>query len=241
MTNTTKTILAILLIATAALSGCITDADIAKEDVTLERMVQLETILTDPEISEEEKIAAYTLAHEAITGEKIELKSEVNVTPTVTPTSIPTPTPTVVTVVATPIPTMKLNSPTGYISISEARDYDGDRTGLKMLNARVIAHAPIYDTSVLHICIIEGHTSYWIENVRVEIDGKVVGSYAPEIERESNSYACRITTTINLDSGIENTGSIVIIGTFGEIAGTHIGEYEMACQILTPLEKFDYE
>lgn len=76
MTNTTKTaILAILLIVTAALSGCIGDA--AKEDATLEHMVQLEAILTNPEISEEEKIAAYTSTHEAITGEKYELNSDV--------------------------------------------------------------------------------------------------------------------------------------------------------------------
>lgn len=79
MTNTTKTVMiAIILIATA-LSGCI--GDTAKEDEMIERMAQLEVILTDPEISEEEKIAAYTLAHEAITGEKVELNSEVNVTP----------------------------------------------------------------------------------------------------------------------------------------------------------------
>ena len=83
MTNTTKTaMIALIIMSAAMMSGCLDGSDTAKEDVTIERMVQLEAILTDPEISEEEKIAAYTLAHEAITGEKIELNSEVNVTPT---------------------------------------------------------------------------------------------------------------------------------------------------------------
>ena len=233
-TNTTLKIAMItFMLAGVILSGCISED---KNDTTVEHMIQLETILTDPEFSEEnaEMMAAAAVEIEAITGEKYELKSDVTSTPTVTPTATPT-------VIATPKPTMKLNSPAGYISISEARDYDGDRTGLKMSNVRVIAHAPIYDTSVLHICIIEGHTSYWLETIRVEIDGEVVGSCTLEVEREGSGYACRTPKTINLDSGIENTGSVVIIGTFGESAGTYIGEYEISCQVLTPLEKFDYE
>ena len=82
MTGTMKTaMIAIILIATA-LSGCLDGSETAKEDVTIERMAQLEAILTDTETSEEEKIEAYTLAHESITGKKYELNSEVNVTPT---------------------------------------------------------------------------------------------------------------------------------------------------------------
>ena len=81
MTKTIKTaILALIIVSATLMGGCLNDT--AKEDVTLERMVQLEAILTDPEISEEEKIAAYTLVHEAITGEKVELDTEADVAPT---------------------------------------------------------------------------------------------------------------------------------------------------------------
>ena len=81
MTKTIKTaILALIIVSATLMGGCLDGSDTAKEDVTIERMVQLEATLTDPEISEEKKIAAYTLAHEAITGEKLELNSEADVT-----------------------------------------------------------------------------------------------------------------------------------------------------------------
>ena len=232
--------IALVFMGAAIMSGCIDDTDIAKEDETIERMIKLEAILTDPDFSENnaEMMTKAVSEMETITDEKYELKSEANVTPTIDPTPIATVAPTKA---PTSEPTMKLNSPTGYISISEAKEYNGDRDGLKMLDVRVLVHAPIYDTNVLHICTIEGHTSYWLENVRVEIDDEIVGSYTPKIERERNSYACRKTTTIHLDNGIENTGSIVIIGTFGKMDGTYIEEYEIPCQVLTPLDKFDYE
>lgn len=83
MNTTTKTvILALMIMSATLLSGCITDADTAKEDDTLERMTQLEAILTDPEFREDGEMMAKAVAEmEAITGEKYELKSEVNETP----------------------------------------------------------------------------------------------------------------------------------------------------------------
>lgn len=89
MTNTTKTaILAILVIATA-LSGCIGNSDTPQDDATIEHMVHLEAILTDPEFSEDnaEMMAKASTDIEAITGEKYELKANV------TPTAIATPEP----------------------------------------------------------------------------------------------------------------------------------------------------
>jgi hypothetical protein len=80
--RTTKTLMFAFLIVGAIMSGCLTDAETTKEATTIERMTQLEAILTDPEVSEEEKVAAYTLSHEAITGGKHKLNPETNVTPT---------------------------------------------------------------------------------------------------------------------------------------------------------------
>ncbi len=79
--TTLKIVMLCVVCAATMMSGCLEVDGEVKEDVTIERMAQLEAILTDPEISEEEKIEAYTRAHEAITGEKYELNSEANVTP----------------------------------------------------------------------------------------------------------------------------------------------------------------
>ena len=150
-------------------------------------------------------------------------------------------TPTFPKSAPTPEPKSVIKSPAGYISISEAALYDGDRTGLKMLNVRIIAHAPTYDASVIYICVVEGHTTYWLENIRVEVDGKTVVSFIPEMEKCGHELRNAGVTPIYLGDGIENTGSIVAIGTFGEKDGVYVGDYEIPCQVLTPHEKFDYE
>lgn len=86
MTNTIKTaIIALIIISAAMMSGCLDGTDTAKEDETIESMVRLEAILTDPDFSEDnaEMMAKAITEMEAITGEKYELNSEENVTPTV--------------------------------------------------------------------------------------------------------------------------------------------------------------
>lgn len=81
-TATQTVILALMIMSTTLLSGCITDVE--NEDEIIERMTRLEAILTDPEFSENnpEMVAKAIAEMEAITGEKYELKSETNVTPT---------------------------------------------------------------------------------------------------------------------------------------------------------------
>lgn len=80
MNTTTKTvILALMIMSATLLSGCITDAE--NEDEIIERMTRLEAILTDPEFSEddEEMMAKAAAEMEAITGEKIDLRKQVDV------------------------------------------------------------------------------------------------------------------------------------------------------------------
>ena len=85
-TATTVTI-TLIIVSAAMLSGCLTDTDQNSHDETIDRMAKLEAILTDPNISDEEKIAAHVAEMEAITGEKYNLHTQANETPIPTPES----------------------------------------------------------------------------------------------------------------------------------------------------------
>ena len=82
--NTTKTvIIALTIVIAAVLSGCITDTNANKDDETLERMARIEAIVNDPNyVDNEETRIAIASEIEKITGEKYDLKSQLNETST---------------------------------------------------------------------------------------------------------------------------------------------------------------
>lgn len=82
--NTTKTvIIALTIVIAAVLSGCVTDTNANKDDEILERMARIEAIVNDPNyVDNEETRIAIASEIEKITGEKYDLKSQLNETST---------------------------------------------------------------------------------------------------------------------------------------------------------------